>query len=175
MTTGWDGYGISRYSISLLPLHLLTLRVARSRIGVSEQGENWGPEVERYLHAAGIHQPAPWCAAFVNYCAEVASDWKGVTSPLESVTLQAYVQSYYDWAEQDNLFVEPADAGPGDLFLLWYGWLNRWGHIGFVQEVRDRTYDTIEGNAAKPGTRDARHVLTRTRKLTNAVAFVRWS
>lgn len=165
---------ISAYK-QLLPLHLVALEVARSMVGTEETTANWGPQVRAFLAAANVYVPAPWCAGFVNWCAEQAANLKGVPSPLEEVSLQAYVESYYQWAEQDGLLVPPQDVGPGDLFLLYYPSLKRHGHIGFVDEMLPGAYRTIEGNTGKEGEREGYAVLGRVRRLTNLVKFIRWA
>lgn len=162
---------------SFLPLHLAALEYARDQIGVREESENWGTEVKDYLAAAGIWVPAPWCAAFVNWCAESAARLLGLSSPLEEVVLQAYVQSYFEWAQDGERLISAEEAGPGDLFLLWFPRLGRYGHIGWVDEVREHhgDYLTIEGNTNAAGAREGLYVMERIRPITRAVKFMRWS
>ena len=43
--------------------------VLEKEIGVMEEppGSNDGPRVREYLASAGIHDPEPWCASFINW------------------------------------------------------------------------------------------------------------
>lgn len=160
----------------LLPLHLAALAYAQDEIGVKEETTNWGKRVSEYLAEANIHVPAPWCAAFVNWCARQAADLKGVESPLEKVPLEALVQSYVDHGKKNGWVIPPEEAGPGDLFCLWFVGIKRYGHIGFVQEVRPEEgyYLTVEGNTDSRGSREGIEVAERKRTLGSRVIFLRW-
>jgi len=164
-----------------LPLHLAALSYASDMIGVTEdkvdgQFGNWGPKVKEFLKAANVYQPAPWCAAFVNWCAEQGAYDHQVTSPLEEVPNQAYVPSYMDWATETGKFITPHEAGPGDLFALYFESLKRYAHIGFVLEVNPEEgwLDTIEGNSNEEGSREGYQVVSRRRRLVPTTAFIRW-
>ncbi len=54
-------------------LRQTALTLAMTKVGVHEIGNNWGPEVEAFLKAAGIYEPAPWCASFCNWAAQNAA------------------------------------------------------------------------------------------------------
>lgn len=173
---------VERESWKTLPMHLNAVMHAHSMVGVEETFENgkwtnWGPEVKEFLFAAGLTKPAPWCAAFVNWCAEqAAKDLKSI-SPLEEVAIQAYVQSYADWAKKTGRWVSAEEAGPGDLFVLYYPKLERFAHIGFVEEVNEDEgyYTTIEGNTNDAASRDGYKVAKRRRNLTERTKFIRWT
>lgn len=171
-----------RFARELLPLHLSALSYAKDKLGVTEsyvngRWTNWGPEVQAFLFAANIKVPAPWCAGFVNWCAEEAAYDKQTTSTLEDVPLQAYVQSYADWAEIQDRFITKFEAGPGDLFILYYTSLGRYGHIGFVIEVNEEEgwFTTVEGNTNDEASREGFKVATRRRAITDRVKFIRWA
>jgi len=155
---------------------------AQRMLGVREdyvdgKWTNWGPEIKQFLYAAGVNNPAPWCAAFVNWCAEQAAKDHDMPSRLEEVPLQAYVQSYYDWADKENLFIDPERAGPGDLFVLYYPSLKRYGHIGFVKEVNvdEGWFTTIEGNTNDDAAREGYEVAERKRTIKSTTRFIRWN
>lgn len=159
-----------------------TLEIARSYLGTSEQGgNNRGEQVEEFLRAAKCRPGDPWCAAFVNWCAEKGAQAHNVISPLESVPLQGYVQSYFAWAREHGYVVTVEQALPGDLFCLYYGNLGRYGHIGFVESVDTKrgVFKTVEGNSNSAGTRESfggrDGVVSNTRKLTGNVVFLRWT
>ena len=166
---------------AMLPLSLAALTYASDMVGVTEDfingaWTNWGPEVKEFLFAAGITTPAPWCAGFVNWCAEQGAYDKEMTSPLEEVELQAYVQSYAEWALVERRFVPPEEAGTGDLFILYYDNLGRYGHIGFVVEIdlEEGWFTTIEGNTNDQASREGFKVAERRRSIKPSTKFIRW-
>jgi len=162
---------------ALLPFNLCTLSYARDYIGIEELGgDNKGPAVEIFQRSAAIPAGSPWCAAFVNFCAEMASALKNEWSPLEQVKREGYVQDYYTWATGHGKLVEWDQAAPGDLFLLYFPSKNRYAHIGFVDYVDyDRMeYATIEGNSNKEGSREGYEVVTKIRPIEDKMRFIRW-
>jgi hypothetical protein len=132
-------------------------------IGVDEpDGDNRGPAVEWLLKGANLNPGEPWCAAFVNRCAEIACAKKNVRSPLERVPLQGYVQSYYQYAAEDGWLT--TDPAPGDLFLIWHRAKNRYAHMGVVAfAYSDGRFDTVEGNSNSVGSREGIEVAANTR------------
>lgn len=163
------------------PLVQLSIDLAVSKVGVHETTDNWGPEVKAFLAAAKIHEPAPWCAAFVNWCAENAAKQLGVVSPLEAVPIQGYVQSYYLYGKKNGWIVPASEARGGDLFLVWFPSLERYAHIGFVTRVwHDQgIFTCIEGNSNSGGSREGVEVVRRRsdrpRRITPNIVFLRWS
>lgn len=158
-------------------LREVALEKALAFVGVRETSPNWGPEVSTFLHAAGVDSPAPWCCAFVNYCAEMAAREVGVTSPLESVRYQASVQSCVDYGRAHGWQVKFAsEVEPGDLFCIYFPSLSRFGHIGIVTaKHRDnRHFGTCEGNSNDDGSRDGYEVVRRVRENTDNVIFLRY-
>lgn len=156
------------------------LLVALGRVGIRERGgNNRGPEVERWQREAGIRPGDPWCAAFVNACARQAADALFVLSPLESVPLQGYVQSYFEHFAAQGCIVSPQYALPGDLFVIYYPHLKRYGHIGFVGwdgvDLKRKRYDTCEGNSNDAGSREGDAVVRKSRVLGRHVRFLRWT
>lgn len=165
-----------------LRLSAATMLYAHDMMGVTEDyldghWTNWGPEVKEFLYAAGLSDPAPWCAAFVNWCAEQGAYDVGVESPLEQVETQAYVQSYVDWAHENLKFVHETKTGHGDLFVLYYPSLNRYAHIGFVSEMNTEEgwFTTIEGNTNDEASREGFKVASRRRVISERTKFIRWS
>lgn len=134
------------------------LRIAQTQVGVKEDppGSNWGPKVRRYLAAAGIKVPAPWCAAFVTWC--YAQAGKKLTFPN-----RASVGFFEDWAKKEGFLVTKPQRGD----LVVYRWDDDdWpDHIGFIEKVTAIKWNskefagratTIEGNwdnQVKRGTR----------------------
>lgn len=148
------------------------LEVAGKELGQRESSANWSPRIKQYLAAAKVKTPAPWCAAYVNW---VLQELFGAESLLEQVPLQAYVQSYYDFAKKNDLLVKAVDVKPGDLFLLWFPSLNRYGHIGIVKEMNFKKgrYQTLEGNSNDEGSREGYEVCSNSRIVGSRVVFMR--
>lgn len=162
---------------ALLPFNLCTLSYARDYIGIEEVGgDNKGPAVEIFQRSADIPAGAPWCAAFVNFCAEMASALKNEWSPLEQIKREGYVQDYYTWAVAREKIVEWDQAAPGDLFLLMFPAKKRYAHIGFVDmmDLDRMEFSTIEGNTNETGGREGYLVAARIRPITDKIRFVRW-
>lgn len=153
-----------------------TLEIAKKEVGVAEEKENWGKRVAEYLKEAQVKTPAPWCAAFCNWVAKRAATDLGIDSPLEKVPLQAYVQSYFDYFNKQGKVVPAAKAKPGDLIVLWYPSLKRYGHIGIVEkvDVKKGIAYTIEGNTNAAGSREGEQVAAKQRPITANVKFLRW-
>ncbi len=149
-----------------------------------EGGNNRGPRVRQYLKSLDppMAEGAPWCAAFVAYCSDVAARALGVPNPLDQVKLEALVQSYYDYLVLD--VIGPAvRPEPGDLVLFKFPKDGKpsatWNHIGIIaQPPKPGTSIAIcvEGNTGDVDQRDGDGVYLKPRdltKLTNCV--IRWA
>lgn len=166
---------------------MIDLQIAALGVAIGEEwnevrevgGNNTGPKIMEYL--ANIDPPintaAPWCAAFVQAVTDYAASKLGMSNPLDGVRLEAYVQSYYDWAAPRRL-VRPEDVQSGDLVLFDFRGI-RWDHIGFVlQPPRDgTTFRTIEGNTSDESQRDGDAVAIKLRSVSARypTAFIRWA
>lgn len=129
---------------------------ASSQVRARERGRNAGPEVDKYLAAAGLSPGYPWCAAFVTWCI------KKIDKALMPRNGRAAVFSWAKWAEDNGrLSQEPKR---GNLFF----WLDRqgFGHIGFVTSVLPGgVFLTIEGNTDEAGSREGVKVARRMRTM----------
>lgn len=141
-------------------------------------GNNRGARIREYLDNAGIATPAPWCAAFVQYCADTAARGTGWANPLDAVQHEALVQSYYD-ALAPHGVVAPSFVEHGDLVLFQF--LNgpdRWNHIGIVAQPpnEDGVFWSVEGNTGDVNQRDGDGVYLKPRELEPGypVTFLRW-
>lgn len=162
----------------------IALGVAVAEVGVREQGgANRGPQVRKYLADCDPPLPEgnPWCAAFVQYCADHAARTAEVPNPLDDVKLEAFVQSYFDWASAGGKLVTASQAKPGDLVLFNFGGA-RWDHIGFVLQppiAKDggwKPMRTVEGNTNDGGSREGDGVYVRAREVRDhTTIFVRWA
>ena len=141
-----------------------------------EGGNNRGARIRTYLDNAGIAIPAPWCAAFVQYCADVAARGLGTPNPLDEVQLEALVESYVDRLEGSTVGRE--DVRAGDLVAFQFGEADRWNHIGYVaQPPRPgaKGFWTVEGNTGDLSQRDGGGVHLKPRELdAYPVRFFAW-
>lgn len=123
------------------------VKVATSQLGVHERAPNAGPEVDRYLAAAGVGSGNPWCAGFVTWSLQQAGHEMPGTG-------WAAVSTWVDAAEsgQHGLqIVSAAEARPGDIVA--YDWghgtdFGADGHIGLLETgVQDGRFVALEGNS----------------------------
>lgn len=163
----------------------VTLGVALGHADVKvreEGGNNRGPRIKAYL--ANTEPPlaegAPWCAAFAQYCSDVAARALGIPNPLDAVKLEALVQSYYDYFLLD--VIGPAvRPEPGDLVLFKFPKDGKpsptWNHIGIIARVGPgTTLVTVEGNTGDVNQRDGDGVYLKPRDtLKQPTCVIRWA
>ncbi len=127
----------------------LTLKYAAQHLASHPRevgGQNRGPWVRLYMK--GNEGPSwPWCAGFVCFCVQQASNTLKKQMPFSYTfscdTLAAFgKQSKKFVAESD---VEVDKLAPGSIFLV-RRTATDWTHTGFVSEVNVNSFDTIEGN-----------------------------
>ena len=156
----------------------LGVALGYAHLGVGEEGgNNEGPRIREFL--ANVDPPietaAPWCAAFVQFAADLAADAMGVTNPLDGVRLEAYVQNYHDVLRAGEIDAE--DVEPGDLVLFSFGG-ERWDHIGFVANPPNPEgfFKSVEGNTSAENERDGDAVALKRRSLSTGhrVTFIAW-
>lgn len=160
-----------------LQLAALGFALAEVDHGVGEVGgNNTGERVREYLSGAGITSAAPWCAAFVDYCADFVTTELRVANPLSDVQLEAYVQNYADTL--GHMVVGPQDATEGALVLYSFGG-ERWDHIGIVLNPPNAEgfFRAVEGNTSDESERDGDAVAIKRRTLgsgTREPMFLQW-
>lgn len=156
------------------------LRIAEDQLAkrVREVSDNWSPQIKEYLESTNINQPAPWCAAFVYWCAGEAASLVDEPNPFRYVELPALVQSYYKYARDNDMLVEPRHVGLGDIFMLWFPDRGRYAHMGFVQNPNAdgarQKFTTVEGNTNRQGGREGTMVASRTRPYSDRYKFIGW-
>jgi len=158
-------------SRALLPIRDVFLEEAEDYLGIREQGgDNRGPAVEFFQKLGEIRPGQPWCAAYVNACAEIACSKKNLVSPLEAIRLEGYVQAYYEYAVAQNWLVDRPQAG--DLFMVWHGGtINRYAHIGIVAAATDEGILSLEGNSNDDGSRNGIGVFQNLRAYSPRIVF----
>ncbi len=167
-------------------LRILTLGVALGDVSHEVRevgGNNMGPRVAWYLKncVPPIIIPAPWCAAAVQGCSDIAARAWGIPNPLDEVRQEALVLSYYEWARDNRLIVPAEEALPGD--LAFYDFHpdsgNPWDHIGLLLDPVDfaGAYRAIEGNTGSQSQRDGDGMFLKGRstRSTYKTAFARWA
>ena len=133
--------------------------VLEKEVGVMEDppGSNDGARVREYLASAGIHDPEPWCACFVNWgCLQVGKPGFGAWTP--------------SWAQSSLEIQEPRRSAWG---LVYFPVLKRFGHIFVVTEVfKSGMIETVEGNTNIDGSREGTGVFRRIREAKAHRYFV---
>lgn len=153
------------------PLLEEVLAFAATQVGVMEDplGSNRGPQVDQYLRSVGC-DPADnlaWCAAFVYFCFDQASQKLARKNPLVKT---AGVLDHWTKAGQRKIprvlqadaVHDPALVKPGFIFILSSG--GGHGHTGLVVEVLPGKLVTIEGNTNDNGSREGIGVFRRDRR-----------
>lgn len=132
---------------------LIALDFALKDIGVRESppGSNDGPEIRKWLRAAGINRPAPWCMA-----------WLRAKFALAGVTLGggASVGNFEAWARSSGEVMLVRRPLAGDIVCYRFDADDWPDHVGIVEKVlalprplKGRLWyfvRTIEGNTS-PG------------------------
>lgn len=146
-----------------------TLMVLDSQVGVEENPSNWGPEVQKYLKAAGLDQPAPWCAALLTWALlEAGADRRKLPDNAASTYF------WWAWAKENKLLRSKWLGIKRGVFALWND-RNGKGHIFAVTKVLGAfTVETIEGNTNAAGSREGRFVMRRKRNWSLLAAFTRF-
>ena len=154
------------------------LAFAETQIGVMEDppGSNRGPEVDRYLRAAGLDPEKgdfPWCVAFTHFCYLTAASQVGIPNPHIRT---AGVLDHWNKAGKaanvvrvttDEAVANPARVTPGSPFIMDFG--KGVGHSGIVVEVTGGKLVTIEGNTNDTGSRNGIGVFRRTARKINDI------
>jgi hypothetical protein len=129
-------------------------------------GNNRGPWVEAFLKGTELEEGYPWCAAFVEFCQDVAGFTDG-----PSDRASAAVESWYQWAKFNGKLTNSPKRG--DL-CLWR--TSKGNHIGFVVTASESMVNSIEGNTSagdKGSQRDGGGVYRRSRNKATWTSFVR--
>jgi CHAP domain len=129
-------------------------------------GQNKGPWVRLYM---GGHEgtPWPWCAGFVTFVLSQAVESLNATMPIAgSVSCDTLAAQ----AREAGLLLPEEEAQgslrPGSIFLI-RRTATDWTHTGFVTDVHDGVFDTIEGNTNDDGSREGFEVCARSRGLAS--------
>lgn len=159
-----------------------SLEIAKTQIGVKEQGNNRGLVVSQYIKTGGGTDGQSWCMYFVYWCYNEASKLLKIKNPLQrtgSCSQQLrYAKSLYSGIkviEADNMYFnakiksgaiaifKKGTASSNDIGKLWLG------HTGIVEKQIDKqTFQLIEGNTNQAGSRNGDGVYPKIRKINNS-------
>lgn len=118
------------------------LDVARSYVGVREQGTNRGREVEMFQRAIGGADGEPWCMSFAQFCLQKAG---AETKVDPKVFRSEHCLTVWNKSPKSQQLSKPE---PGSL-VIWRHGNSSSGHVGIVEKVHaDGTFTTIEGNTS---------------------------
>lgn len=140
-------------------MNLIQTAITQIDYEESPRGSNWGPVVKKYLNSVGINSGAPWCMAFVYWCAKEAAVNEGVSNPL--VKTGGVLKGWRNIDEKYKVKTPQA----GDIFIMDFG--KGLGHTGIIEKVTGTTLYTIEGNTNNDGSREGYAVERKTRKSTD--------
>lgn len=136
------------------------LDFAKAEVGVRESSvKNDGPRIKAYLAAAGIHQPAAWCAAFVSWCFKQTGSALPRTGWSPALFPKGRLQTV---------------PKPGYVFGIYFPSLKRIAHCGFVESLRGDWIITIEGNTNAVGSREGDGVYRKWRPRHTIAAYAEW-
>jgi hypothetical protein len=132
-------------------------------LGVRElTGNNDGKRVQEYLKSTGLQGNYAWCGAFVNFVLKSANVTPRAKAP-------AQARSWFN-----SNVIETDRAAKADLFALYYAHLKRIGHVGFIDDVTDSSFITVEGNTNEAGSREGDGVYRKRRMKRSVYKVSRW-
>lgn len=156
----------------------------RRYVGHRETGNNRSILINRWNKEAGVPAGSFWCASFIYAQSSCVAKARNLENPLKK-TASVAQQLRYAKTYGTRLMVikvrygtqlEKGDLGciksgkkygDRDIGGLWSG------HIYAVQEQRENSVKTIEGNTNSGGSRNGDRVAERYRQIKDAVAFIR--
>lgn len=136
------------------------LSIARSQLHIKEAtGKNDGPQIARYLQAAGLPEGYPWCAAFVSWVYQEA----GFSAPRTAWSPALFPKT--------RLRQMPESA---DVLGIYSPKLKRIAHCGLVEEQQGKWVLSIEGNTNTDGGREGNGVYRKRRHVSTIARFANW-
>jgi hypothetical protein len=132
------------------------------------RNSNRGPEVDQYLHRAGVATGNSWCCAFVYWCFDEAAKALGGINPMVKTAgcLDHWSKAPSKGARRILASAaknDPALVKPGMVFIIDHG--EGKGHTGLIESTAGGLLTTIEGNTDASKTREGGGVYRLTRKV----------
>lgn len=145
------------------------LKIARSYVGMKEQGRNRGPLIDKFNRTAGVELGSPWCATSASYIIGQACYATGILRPLPGFASCARILQQ---ARELGLVVAPSNCRPGDLFV--YVNSDGTGHMGWIaSHPTEGKVTTLEGNTNPGGERDGDGFYERRRTVSGFDGVIR--
>lgn len=149
------------------PLLTETLKIAQSQVGVMEDppGSNRGTQVEIYQASVGIGPGSYWCAAFLYWCFQQASNNLNRRNP---VLKTGHCMTHWNNTPGKKILAadavnKPSLVKPGHIFIINTGGSH--GHTGMIEKVEGGFIHTIEGNTNPSGSSNGIGVFRNMRKI----------
>lgn len=143
------------------------LKVAISQVGVMEspEGSNSGPQVDAYLKSVNLGPGYYWCAAFIYWCFQQASEALGRKNPVFRTAgcVNHWNQTKGKKIAAADAVENPALLKPGQIFIINHG--RGAGHTGLVERIEGGFLHTIEGNSNPAGSSNGIGVFRLERKI----------
>ena len=159
-----------------------SLEVAKTQIGVKEQGYNRGKIVSQYIKTGGGTIGQSWCMYFVYWCYNEASKLLKIKNPLlrtgSCAAQLKYANSKFSGMKvikvNGMFFSGKINSGAiaifkkgtiynNDIGKLWLG------HTGILEkQINNNTFQLIEGNTNATGSRNGDGVYTKIRNKNNS-------
>lgn len=154
--------------------------IAKQYIGVAETGDNLAGDSKALLaifkadtlKINGKTDGYPWCAAFVSYCVQKlckqSTFFSGLIPPREASVNRLLTV----WAKGNHCLIftnKSSDFKPqkGDIVVFTFS------HVGIVEEVKNNTLVTVEGNTNEAGSREGTMVARKTRAKSIVRSYIR--
>jgi hypothetical protein len=150
------------------------VEIARTQLFVREKtGHNDGKEVLKFLQTVGLKEGFAWCMAFVYWSFLSAAEQLHLTNPVPKT---GGVLDCLNRASGRGYKITD-DPLPGDQGIMDFGAGH--GHTFLVSELKGPTVFTVEGNTSadpsyKGEDREGNGVFERNRKVTSAIAYIRY-
>ena len=156
------------------PIGQAALEEAQRYIGVKECPAGSNDTVfGRWL---GVNK-APWCAAFVSFCFNVAAGYiigAGYKTAGMHPRGGAYVPTIEAWLKESGQWIERSDPQPGDIAIFNWDKAGVPEHIGIVEKsLGGGAFVCIEGNTAVGNDSNGGEVMRRTRRIGQVDGFGR--
>lgn len=143
------------------------VKVAATQVGIMEnpEGSNSGPEVDAYLKSVNLGPGYYWCAAFIYWCFQKASEAIGKPNPVFKTAgcLNHWNNTKGRKIPAAAAMENPGLVKPGQIFILNHG--RGAGHTGIIERVEGGFLHTIEGNSNPAGSANGIGVFRLERKI----------
>lgn len=151
--SGWGKTGVPSFPVgSIVPLIVpppapplpsvaqALIDEAKKYLGVKEQGNNGGSQVNAFQACVGLSTGDSWCMAFQIFLVKAVAKSRGITPKI--VTNSGHCLTVYSKSPKS----QRCAAEPGAI-VIWEHGSSSSGHTGLVVSVgTDGTLTTIEGN-----------------------------